>query len=171
VTQAGAGALGDLGIHMLDLIAYLFPAKWRVTHARLSKAWFERTVEAGSVLCNTDDVAEVLLTDYASGADARVVVSRATVGLRLMRVVSRGTNGTAIISIDPTDGSGSTEVLFSNPADRHRQSLRPENMNPYLYLMQFLKVPGSAPPAELATFEQGHLAQLLMEDALCFSRN
>ncbi len=74
-TQAGHGAMGDLGVHLVDLVRWNFGEPVRVAaHAGL--AYPTRTVPGGARPADTEDFCTVMV-DLASGAQATLQVSRA----------------------------------------------------------------------------------------------
>ncbi len=154
---AGGGALGDMGVHLFDLVRWLVPGTWSATAGTSSVVWPLRQLADGSgvVECETDDVAEVLLRNDAVGA--RVFVSRVSSGHRTVRIQVSGTRGVAVLTADPDDGSA-TLVIRSAEAEQLDVRFGPDTMNPYAALF--------AQDPEAASFVDGHAAQLLVDEAL-----
>lgn len=154
---AGGGALGDMGVHMFDQVRWLVPGDWSAQAGTASVVWPLRQAADGSgvVECETDDVAEVLLSNGAVGA--RVFVSRVSSGYRTVRIQVSGTRGVAVLTADPDDGSA-TLVIRSAESDQLDVRFGPDTMNPYAALF--------AHDPESASFADGHAAQLLVDGAL-----
>ncbi|MET8759463.1 Gfo/Idh/MocA family oxidoreductase [Lentzea sp. NPDC004782] len=154
---AGGGALGDMGVHLFDQVRWLVPGDWSATAATASVVWPRRQAIDGSVAveCETDDVAEVLLSNGTAGA--RVFVSRVSSGYRTFRVQVSGTQGVAVLTADPDDGSA-TLTVRSAGSDQLDVRFGPDAMNPYAALL--------ARDPESASFLDGYAAQLLVDEAL-----
>ncbi|GLZ37115.1 hypothetical protein Acsp05_07400 [Actinokineospora sp. NBRC 105648] len=153
---AGAGALGDQGVHLFDLLAWLAPGSWAVTAGTASVVWPRRSHGPDQVACETDDVAEVLLGRDDGAARARVFVSRVSTGERALRVRVQGADGSAEVSANPDDGSA---TLRRHPAGSSTD-FGPDPMNPYPGLLS------GDDPVTVADFTAGHAAQALVEQAL-----
>ena len=78
-TQAGHGALGDMGVHLVDLVQWLFSPVARVV-ASSATAHSMRTVAGGGRPADTEDFSHVLAT-LESGASVAITVSRVARGL------------------------------------------------------------------------------------------
>jgi predicted dehydrogenase len=74
-TQAGHGAMGDLGVHLVDLVRWNFGEPVRVA-AQAGIAHPARTVPGGARPADTEDFCTVMV-ELASGAQATLQVSRA----------------------------------------------------------------------------------------------
>ncbi|MEV0591397.1 Gfo/Idh/MocA family protein [Nonomuraea cavernae] len=154
------GALSDQGVHLLDLLRWIVPGSWKVTAAVSSVVWPRRTGPDGTVDCEAEDLAEVLLADECGTALARVGVSRVSAGRRAIRALVQGTEGLAELAANPDDGSavlrmGATELAFG-----------PHAMNPYPAMLH----DGKAAVGDVADFADGYAAQLLFEQASRLSR-
>lgn len=160
---AGAGTLGDQGIHLLDLVRWLVPGSWEVEAARTSVTWPVRESSSGPVTAQTEDMAEVWLDDRAGSRTARVFTSRVSTGFREVRVLVQGSEGAAIAAISPDDGSGG--VRFRAGAVPGHSEFGPTDMNPYQSIL------GTGDSAAVASFEDGYAAQELMAAALTAARN
>jgi predicted dehydrogenase len=156
---AGAGALGDQGVHLFDLLGWLTPGPWSVSAGTASIVWPRRRSGQDLVACETEDVAEVLLRrpGTVTEAHARVLVSRVSTGFRELRARVQGTVGGAEVRADPEDGSARLRIFGAEPS---RHEYGPTSMNPYT---EVLTEPAS--PA-IAGFAAGHAAQALLEQAL-----
>ena len=73
--QAGHGVMGDLGVHLVDLIRWNFGEPVRVS-ASAGIAYPSRTVPGGERAADTEDFCTAML-ELASGAQATLQVSRA----------------------------------------------------------------------------------------------
>ena len=130
---AGAGALGDMGVHVLDLLRWITGLEWTVGDARLSRARDVRDGPSGPVRCDTEDLALLTLTAVGSPTMARVMVSRASPGHRLLEITLVGTAGTSRLRADPVDGSGCLDRL-AETTDPQRV-IAPSSLNPYRRLV------------------------------------
>lgn len=77
--QAGYGALGDLGVHLIDLVQWLFGSIDKVI-ASSATAHLGRTVPDGSRLADAEDFSHVVAM-LESGASVAITVSRVARGL------------------------------------------------------------------------------------------
>jgi predicted dehydrogenase len=171
---AGAGALSDQGVHLLDLLRWFAPKDWAVAAAVGSVVWPRRTVTGGSgpadgyVDCAAEDTAEILLRAGDDTTHARVAVSRVSAGYRALRVVVEGTDGLGEVCADPDDGSAVLRA-FSGDGEAPPVEFGPHSMNPYPAILQAVESganrAGSAADG-VADFADGHAAQVLAEEAL-----
>ena len=77
--QAGYGALGDLGVHLVDLVQWLFGPVAKVM-ASSATAHAGRTVPGGARSADAEDFSHVIAT-LQSGASVAITVSRVARGL------------------------------------------------------------------------------------------
>ena len=162
VAHAGAGSLGDQGVHLFDLVRFLVPGDWRVVTAATTVVWTQRVTEGNHVVeAQTDDIARAqLVDDIAPTRCARVLTSRVSAGHRRIHVTMIGTNGTAIAKLDPDDGRGSLGI-YTRARREWRTTTFPAALpNPY---REWLNTGGTD---TLATFGDGIAAQRLMADAV-----
>jgi predicted dehydrogenase len=90
-TQAGHGAMGDMGVHVIDLIRWNFGEITRVSaQAGIAYPW--RMAPDGSKPNDTDDFCTVM-AEMASGAHVSLTVSRVARGLNEQTVEAYGTTG------------------------------------------------------------------------------
>jgi predicted dehydrogenase len=155
---AGAGALGDQGVHLFDLLQWLLPSQWTVTAGTVMLAWPNREWNGELVSCHTEDIANIQLADEGAGTVARVTVSRISAGFREVRVTIHGMTGTARCAISPEDGSGLLVTSGLDDGSPTVSEYGPYPMNPYRDF--------AAGRPGIADFADGYAAQLLMEEAL-----
>ena len=89
--QAGHGAMGDMGVHVIDLIRWSFGEITRVA-AHAGIAYPSRMSPEGAKAADTDDFCTVS-AELASGAHATLTVSRVARGLNEQRLDAYGTAG------------------------------------------------------------------------------
>src|SRR5262249_44796258 len=89
--QAGHGAMGDMGVHVIDLIRWNFGEITRVT-AHAGIAYPSRMAPDGARTSDTDDFCTVD-AELASGAHVTLTVSRVARGLNEQRLDAYGTAG------------------------------------------------------------------------------
>jgi predicted dehydrogenase len=88
--QAGHGAMGDMGVHLVDLVRWLCGDLRRVAaHAGVA---YRRAVPGGTKAADAEDYATVI-AELASGAEATLEVSRAAHGRNEHGVEIYGTRG------------------------------------------------------------------------------
>ena len=88
--QAGHGAMGDMGVHLVDLVRWMCGDVRRVVaHAGIA---YPRTVPGTSKTADAEDYAAVL-AELASGAEATLAVSRAAHGRNDHLLEIYGTRG------------------------------------------------------------------------------
>lgn len=88
--QAGHGAMGDMGVHLVDLVRWTCgDIKRLVAHAGIA---YPRTVPGGSKAADAEDFATVV-AELDSGAQATLMVSRAAHGRNDHTLEIYGTRG------------------------------------------------------------------------------
>ena len=152
LASAGAGTLGDQGVHLFDLLRWLAPGQWSVVHGTAAVLYPEREFGGLTLAAETEDIAEVLLADEQGPARSRVLVSRASPGRREVRVVAQGAGGVAEVRASPEDGSATLAVSAAETV-----RFGPNSMNPYRALLA---------SNSFADFEDGYRAQILLDDAM-----
>lgn len=159
--EAGAGALGDMGVHLFDLLRFLSGAEWSVEAARGVRAFAQRRLGDTELNCETEDMAEVLLSSRASAARATVAVSRVAAGVHRISGFVTGTSGSAEFVIDPDQASGTLTLCRAGAA---AETLRFEgsDFNPYSGFARACAGP-AADGGGFATFEDGLRAQELLD--------
>jgi predicted dehydrogenase len=160
---AGAGALGDQGVHLFDLLRWLSPGEWCVTGGRAAAAWPRRGAEGSTIVCETEDLAWVDLARAHGPTTASVFVSRVATGCRRLRVDVQGTEGMASVSADPDTGECAL-TAFPKGGLPTRWQFGPTPMNPYRAILAGQN--GASPPECAAGFADGLAAQLLLDEAL-----
>ncbi|HEV8440371.1 MAG TPA: Gfo/Idh/MocA family oxidoreductase [Methylomirabilota bacterium] len=89
--QAGHGALGDMGVHLIDLIGWNFGEMTRVS-AHAGAAYPSRTVPGGGKPADAEDFCSVT-ADLASGGQVTLVASRVARGVNEHTVEAYGSAG------------------------------------------------------------------------------
>jgi predicted dehydrogenase len=163
-STAGAGTLGDQGVHLFDLLRWLMPGEWSVSCGTASVVWPQRRFNGAEVAGETEDIAEVLLSDAASSAQARVFSSRVSTGYQMVRVLLQGSKGVAVVHARPDDGSATLKAYREGADSPKTSEFGPHSMNPYQLLISESGQRQNS--AELADFTDGYLAQVLLDEAL-----
>jgi predicted dehydrogenase len=161
----GAGALGDAGVHLFDLLRWLVPGAWSVLYGTASLLWSQRSSSGGPVTCETEDTAEVLLELLGGRVQARVYASRVSTGCRQLRARVQGTAGTSEVLASAEDGSATLVHCSAAPGSAATSSFAPAAVNPYPSLLSVLATDGSD-RSQLPGFYDGYCAQALLEAAL-----
>jgi predicted dehydrogenase len=161
--EAGAGALGDQGVHLFDLLRWVVPGQWSVCGGTASVVWPQRSHESGAVSCETEDVAEVLLAD-SGAATGRVLVSRVSIGDRSLRMRVLGTAGSAVVTASADDASAVLTVFSAARNSPERIEFGPNAMNPYKVMVA--EVDRRDPFSRLADFSDGCAAQIFLDEAI-----
>jgi predicted dehydrogenase len=159
----GGGALGDVGVHMFDLLAFLLPGTWSVEAARSAIAWRTRDFQGRTVEGQTDDASDVLLSEEGTGTSAAISVSRIAVGIRRISVIVTGTTGSAELQINPEDGSGSLQMRSIGEDTSRVERAEAGCVNPYPALQAALR---DGNTANFATFADALRAQEILADAV-----
>lgn len=152
---SGGGALGDMGVHLFDQLRWIIPRDWSVVRGTASVAFGKRQAGTTTIDCETDDIAEVLLT--GGEVTARVLVSRVSSGCRSFEIRVQGTRAHGVVTASPDDGS-SVLTMHTSGGQPEVTRFQPNGMNPYAALV--------AKDPELAGFADGYSAQVLLEEAL-----
>lgn len=160
--EAGAGALGDQGVHLFDMLRFITGQEWEILSATGHQMWRERRFQGEAIRCETEDVADVALKSSEQQASAFVYVSRVAVGLRSLVVRVFGTSGTIELALDPNDGSGSLKH-FDGTSILHSEIYNQPSLNPYA---AFFESQTAGKPWVGASFEDGYAAQVLLEAAV-----
>lgn len=184
-TQAGYGALGDLGVHLVDLVQWLFGPVAKVM-ASSATAHVARTVPGGERLADAEDFSHVIAA-LQCGASVAITVSRVARGLNehslevygeLGALAMRQTrNGEAWHLGELRAASGST--LFepaSIPALHHGMTLSTERLERTgqaticPMVQQFVAAVAVGRPAA-PSLQDGASAQAVLDAALESSRS
>ncbi len=158
VATAGAGALGDLGVHLFDLLTWITSLDWTVIGTRIRMPWRERIADGKSVAGETDDFALVDLEDGTGSVIAQICTSRASPGFRRISVTAVCTRATLRATADPSDGSAYFERLGAGAL---QCEFPPSSMNPYIRLATDLATNAHTVP----NFADGLHAQRLLATA------
>lgn len=108
---AGAGALGDLGIHMIDLMIWLLGEVPRVQNA-FGRPVFDRRSgpHDRSIICETEDIAYVSMLFENARALGQLRVSRVATGSKRIEIRVLGEKGSIDLVISPEDGRHRLQV-------------------------------------------------------------
>lgn len=163
--EAGAGTLGDQGVHLFDLLRFVVPAPWRVTAAAATVAWPVRKGPSFDVHCDTEDIADVLLEDTDGERHAHVFATRIDAGRHEFTVAIQGTGGSLHITVDPGTGEGHSvlNMLGESPVT---DEYGPQDLNPYRPIVEHFVLGGDELPDGLASFNDGLEAQVFLEEAV-----
>lgn len=164
---SGGGALGDMGVHLFDLVRFLMPGRWAVDGAFGGRAWRTRTYRGNDLACETDDFADVHLRDADGGGVAAVSVSRVATGLREIRAELCGSEGSATLLINPVDAAGRLTIFRRGSDEAETRHSDGTEFNPYASLQEACRTGGSC---GFATFADGLCAQQLLEQAVARMR-
>ncbi|PYM17432.1 MAG: hypothetical protein DMD81_09050 [Candidatus Rokuibacteriota bacterium] len=96
--QAGVGALGDVGVHEIDLVRWNLGEIRRVL-AHTAVAYPSRGVPGGGKVADTDDVATIV-AELASGAVVTIQASRVTRGANDHTFEVYGSHGALLYRLD-----------------------------------------------------------------------
>src|SRR2546426_10770514 len=96
--QAGHGAMGDMGVHLIDLARWNFGEFKRLT-AQAGMAHPARTVPGGEKPADAEDYCAVT-GELASGAQVTLTVSRAAYGVNEQTLEAYGTEGALLYRLD-----------------------------------------------------------------------
>jgi predicted dehydrogenase len=96
--QAGHGAMGDMGVHVIDLVRWNFGEIARVC-AQAGVAYPTRTGPGGAVAADADDHCTVM-AELASGARVAMTISRVARGANETTVEAYGSAGALSYRID-----------------------------------------------------------------------
>lgn len=161
--SCGGGALGDVGVHLFDLLYFLLPGDWSIRAASGSTRPRQRFSQGQTLAAEADDAAEMLLVDTSSGGIAALSISRVAVGVRRIEILLTGSAASAELRINPEDASGS--LTIHRIGDDAPLVIPAEGgaANPYRALHDALLGGGTG---RFATFADGLRAQELLEDAV-----
>jgi predicted dehydrogenase len=162
--SAGAGAFGDLGIHLIDLLLWLNGEDHEVVAASTQKMWTKRIVDSGpdrgeTIECETEDAGQALLR-AGSGGLASIYVSRCAPGYRNIRIVITGTKSSAILEIEPESGTHDIQWRGSAGVNLPAEEV---SLSPYSV---WLDAVHNNSRSGIPTFADGARAQKIMEDIL-----
>ncbi|MFM0626829.1 Gfo/Idh/MocA family protein [Paraburkholderia xenovorans] len=163
--EAGAGTLGDQGVHLFDLLRFVFPAQWQVTAAASTVAWAVRAGPTSEVKCDTEDVTDVQVVDTDSGCCARVFATRVDVGHREVSMAIQGTAGSLHITLNPNTAAGRS--LMSRVGEPGvTVEYGPQSLNAYRPIIQHFLSGADGLPENQADFNDGLEAQVFLEEAV-----
>jgi predicted dehydrogenase len=96
--QAGHGAMGDMGVHLIDLACWNFGEFKRLT-AQAGMAHPTRTMPGGEKSADAEDYCAVT-GELASGAQVTLTASRAAYGVNEQTLEAYGTEGALLYRLD-----------------------------------------------------------------------
>jgi len=96
--QAGHGAMGDMGVHLIDMVRWHFGEFAKVT-AQAGVAYASRTVPGGGRAADAEDFCSVI-GELASGAQVTLSVSRAARGANEASLEAYGSQGGLVYRLD-----------------------------------------------------------------------
>jgi predicted dehydrogenase len=96
--QAGHGAMGDMGVHLIDLACWNFGEFKRLT-AQAGMAHPTRTMPGGEKPADAEDYCAVT-GELASGAQVTLTASRAAYGVNEQTLEAYGTEGALLYRLD-----------------------------------------------------------------------
>ena len=96
--QAGHGAMGDMGVHMVDLVRWNF-GEFKQLAAQAGIAYPSRTMPGSDRAADAEDYCSVM-AELASGAQVTLSVNRAARGITLQSVEAFGSEGALEYRLD-----------------------------------------------------------------------
>lgn len=166
--SAGAGTLGDQGVHLFDLLHWLMPGGWRAIAAHTSTVRQDLDgqplVPAGS---RTEDLAEVWLQQSESGCLATVSLSRLSPGVRAIEFDVEGAHRTAHLRLAADDACAELTVHGSDAAPVTTR-YGPTSLDPYPALLS-ATAGRPDPDGLLAGFADGLRAQTRLAEAVALA--
>ena len=96
--QAGHGAMGDMGVHLIDLVRWHFGDFTRVC-AQAGVAWASRTVPGGGRAADAEDFCS-MIGELQSGGQVTLTVSRAARGANENFLEAYGSQGGLVYRMD-----------------------------------------------------------------------
>jgi predicted dehydrogenase len=96
--QAGHGAMGDMGVHLVDMVRWHFGEFTRVC-ALAGVAWASRTVPGGARAADAEDFCS-MLGELESGGQVTLTVSRAARGANENFLEAYGSQGALVYRLD-----------------------------------------------------------------------
>ena len=166
--SAGAGTLGDQGVHLFDLLHWLIPRDWSSVAASTSAVRQDLGAQAlAPAVGRTEDLAEVWLREPESGCLATVSLSRLVCGVRAIEFEIQGSERTLQLRLQADDASAE---LTTHTGDGTSKTARygPTSLDPYPSLLAAMAGrPG--PDGLLAGFEDGVWAQARLAEAVALA--
>lgn len=166
-TSAGAGTLGDQGVHLFDLVHWLIPGDWRGLAAHTSTVRQDRDGQplepAGP---RTEDLAEVWLREPESGCLAAVSLSRVARGVRAIEFDIEGAHRTVRLRLSADDASAELTVHGNDGAATTRYP--PTSLDPYPAVLSAM-AGRPDPNGLLASFSDGVRAQARLAEAVALA--
>jgi predicted dehydrogenase len=166
--SAGAGTLGDQGVHLFDLLHWLIPRNWFSVAAHTTTVRqdleYQRLEPATA---RTEDLAEVWLQEPESGCLATVSLSRLVRGVRAIEFEVQGSDRTLQLRLEADDASAELTVHGSDGSSKTAR-YGPTSLDPYPQLLSAM-AGRPDPGALLASFEDGLRAQARLAEAVALA--
>jgi predicted dehydrogenase len=160
--QAGAGTLGDQGVHLFDIARFVSGQEWSVVSAVGHRMWPRRSFNGATIDCETEDVADVTLKAEHGLQLAFIHTSRVATGIRALLLRAYGTAGTIELDVHPDTGSGTLRHLTAS-GERFSETYNAPSLNPYVSLLGGDR---TTDHRSNAGFADGLAAQCLLETAV-----
>lgn len=168
--QAGAGTLGDQGVHLFDLLRWLVPGDWSAVAAHTTAVRQEvdpPVLEPAGA--RTEDLAEVWLREPESGCLASVSLSRLARGVRAIEVQVEGSRRCLRLRLAADDASAELTVHGPDGASKTAR-YGPTSLDPYPKVLA--AIAGRPDPDHvLASFADGLWAQQRLAEAVALARS
>jgi predicted dehydrogenase len=166
--SAGAGTLGDQGVHLFDLLRWLIPRDWAAIAAQTSTVRQDLhppvLEPAGE---RTEDLAEVWLREPESGCLASISLSRLSRGVRAIELQIEGSQRCLQLHLDADDASAELTVHGSDASSKTAR-YGPTSLDPYPQVLA--AIAGRPDPDRvLANFSDGLWAQLQLAEAVALA--
>ncbi len=165
---AGGGSLGDLGVHLFDLLRFVSGSEWTVTAALCGVAHSKRQGPEGPLACHTDDFADVRLIASGKPTTAKIATTRVALGEAQIKLRLFGTKGVAVVLLDP-ETTGAKLIVKTGDGEPDITEFRAGEFNPYGPILAALNgdTEAATRPASIA---DGVAAQKLMCAAVAASQ-
>jgi|GEM_PF-6942795 len=166
--HAGAGTLGDQGVHLFDLLHWLLPRDWSVLAAHTGTVRQDLDPPALQPAgTRTEDLAEVWLRDPGSGCLASLSLSRLTRGVRAIELQIEGSRRCLQLYLAADDASAELTVHGGNATSKTAR-YGPTSLDPYPQVLAALA--GRPDPDQLlASFADGWWAQQRLAEAVALA--
>lgn len=166
--QAGAGTLGDQGVHLFDLLHWLIPRDWSTVAAHTSTVRQDLDPPALQPAGpRTEDLAEVWLREPDSGCLASISLSRLSRGVREIALQIEGSQRCLQLRLQADDASAELTV-HSGDATSKTARYGPTSLDPYPQVLA--AIAGRPDPDQvLASFADGLWAQQRLAEAVALA--
>jgi predicted dehydrogenase len=166
--SAGAGTLGDQGVHLFDLLHWLIPRDWSSVAAHTVTVRQDLDVQAlEPAATRTEDLAEVWLQEPESGCLATISLSRLVCGVRAIEFEIHGSEQSLQLRLEADDASAELTVHSSDGTSKTAR-YGPTSLDPYPRLLSAL-AGRPDPDGSLASFQDGLRAQARLAEAVALA--